>query len=141
MGSSVRASCSCGYATEAMIGGGMMNFHNTCLFPALCGECDQLVAVNLLAQPGAPVTGCVLVPGSVDHHERGRRGGGQLAGGIERLADDDSQPHGAARSDTDVPIARLHQKHCRRIGRRDRNGIGHGVSKKPETMRPRNTIR
>lgn len=50
MGSSVSASCSCGYSADAMIGGGMLSFHNTCLFPAICNECDEIVEVNLMAE-------------------------------------------------------------------------------------------
>ena len=50
MGSSVKAACECGYSSEAMIGGGMMNFMTTCLFPAICSDCHELVEVNLLAE-------------------------------------------------------------------------------------------
>jgi len=31
-----------------LVGGGMMNFQTTCLFPCLCENCHRIVEVNLL---------------------------------------------------------------------------------------------
>ena len=53
MGSSVNASCPCGYSAEAMIGGGMLNFQDTFLFPAICPKCAEVVTINLLAKTPA----------------------------------------------------------------------------------------
>ena len=52
MGSSVIATCACGYETPPlMIGGGMMNFMEYCAFPAYCAKCDHLVTVNMFDKP------------------------------------------------------------------------------------------
>lgn len=52
MGSSVIASCSCGFETPPlMIGGGMMNFHEFCAFPAYCAKGNHLVTVNMFDSP------------------------------------------------------------------------------------------
>ena len=48
MGSSVKASCKCGYAESILIGGGMSNFKTTCYFPCLCESCNEIVEENLL---------------------------------------------------------------------------------------------
>ena len=50
MGSDVIAECQCGLKTNIMIGGGMMNFMDTCYFPCLCQSCQDVVEVNLLAK-------------------------------------------------------------------------------------------
>ena len=50
MGSQVIAKCECGLAAEIMIGGGMINFMNTCYFPCHCNNCHNVVEVNLLAE-------------------------------------------------------------------------------------------
>jgi hypothetical protein len=50
MGSSVKASCKCGYGESILIGGGMLNFKTTCLFPCLCEDCKEVVQGNLLAK-------------------------------------------------------------------------------------------
>lgn len=50
MGSSVTASCECGYRASALIGGGMANFMDVCYFPALCNDCKEIVQVNLLSK-------------------------------------------------------------------------------------------
>jgi len=47
MGAEVVATCSCGYETSSLIGGGMLNFDRVCIFPALCEDCRLLVSVNL----------------------------------------------------------------------------------------------
>ena len=46
MGSSVQAFCPCGVEEEIMIGGGMLNFEETCLFPFCCEKCRSLVEAN-----------------------------------------------------------------------------------------------
>jgi len=40
MGTMATASCDCGYATNVMLGGGIVNFKTLCLFPVLsrCGS-------------------------------------------------------------------------------------------------------
>ena len=50
MGSAVRAACKCGYNSEFLIGGGMLDFMKMCHFPALCHECNNIVGVNLIAR-------------------------------------------------------------------------------------------
>ena len=55
MGSSVIGTCSCGYETEAAVGGGMRNFKTSCYFPCLCESCRTVVSANLLAAaPACP---------------------------------------------------------------------------------------
>lgn len=51
MGSAIRAKCECGYDQEFLIGGGMSNFEELCLFPCLCRECKAIVSANLLQNP------------------------------------------------------------------------------------------
>ena len=51
MGSQAFAYCACGMSATSLIGGGRRDFHENCLFPALCRDCDQVVAVNLLQTP------------------------------------------------------------------------------------------
>ena len=51
MGSSVRASCDCGYEHEFLIGGGMTSFHELCSFPCLCRDCQRVVQANLFQSP------------------------------------------------------------------------------------------
>ena len=52
MGCSAIASCPCGYDSgELMIGGGMRNFHEVCLFPAYCKEGNHLVDINMHEHP------------------------------------------------------------------------------------------
>lgn len=51
MGSSVKASCKCGYEQEFAIGGGMMSFQELCWFPCLCRGCKRIVQANLLQTP------------------------------------------------------------------------------------------
>ena len=49
MGSSLTASCECGYTTgQLMVGGGIQTFKTTYIFPAFCRDCQDLVATNLL---------------------------------------------------------------------------------------------
>ena len=50
MGSSVMAICPCGVEAEIMIGGGMMDYETTSLFPCCCEKCHSLVEVNLLVK-------------------------------------------------------------------------------------------
>ena len=50
MGSQVVAKCECGVEASILIGGGMLNFTTTCLFPCLCESCHRIVEVNLLAK-------------------------------------------------------------------------------------------
>ena len=60
MGSQVVARCDCGVEESILIGGGMMDFQTTCLFPCLCENCHSVVQVNLFSkalkcpQCGAP---------------------------------------------------------------------------------------
>jgi hypothetical protein len=51
MGSEVRAKCECGYDERFLIGGGMSNFDELCLFPCLCRVCKRIVPANLLQKP------------------------------------------------------------------------------------------
>lgn len=48
MGSKVIATCDCGLSEGILIGGGMLNFTTTCLFPCCCKSCNNVVEVNLL---------------------------------------------------------------------------------------------
>ncbi len=50
MGSSIRATCPCGYHASSLIGGGRMNFETTCYFPCLCETCQAMVQANLFAR-------------------------------------------------------------------------------------------
>jgi len=50
LGSQVTAKCQCGLDTSILIGGGMLNFMTTCYFPCLCGQCCNVVQVNLLVK-------------------------------------------------------------------------------------------
>lgn len=50
MGAEVNAVCECGYQSNSLVGGGMLNFQTTCYFPALCKVCKELVQVNLFAK-------------------------------------------------------------------------------------------
>lgn len=51
MGTEALALCDCGLRASSLIGGGFSNFHETCLFPAFCRGCHQVVEVNLLQPP------------------------------------------------------------------------------------------
>jgi hypothetical protein len=51
MGSSVTATCTCGFTGEYLIGGGMEDFETTCCFPCLCETCNTVVEANLLSTP------------------------------------------------------------------------------------------
>lgn len=51
MGSSVKATCECGYEQPFQIGGGIATFRELCLFPCLCRNCKQIVGANLLQRP------------------------------------------------------------------------------------------
>lgn len=48
MGSAVNATCTCGLATQVLVGGGMLTFETTCYFPCHCRQCRNVVQVNLL---------------------------------------------------------------------------------------------
>jgi len=48
MGSQVEAICKCGHEETFMIGGGMANFTEVCMFPCLCQDCNVIVGANLL---------------------------------------------------------------------------------------------
>ncbi len=48
MGSQVVAECNCGVKASILIGGGMLNFMDTCYFPCMCESCNRVVQVNLL---------------------------------------------------------------------------------------------
>lgn len=50
MGIQIRASCNCGVNADVQIGGGMMDFTTSCLFPCLCNNCHSIVDANLLAK-------------------------------------------------------------------------------------------
>ncbi len=50
MGSEVMASCKCGLSENILIGGGMLTFTTTCLFPCYCDSCNNVVEVNLLSE-------------------------------------------------------------------------------------------
>lgn len=56
MGSSLIASCPCGYSSEELaVGGGMADFQTYCGAPALCETCRAVVVVNYLDdQPVCP---------------------------------------------------------------------------------------
>jgi hypothetical protein len=52
MGSTIKASCRCGFRTEnLLVGGGMFNFTYYCACPAYCKKCEALTLTNLLAVP------------------------------------------------------------------------------------------
>ena len=51
MGAMASASCSCGYSTELLLGGGMSDFETVCLFPIYCRTCRTLQEANLLESP------------------------------------------------------------------------------------------
>ena len=42
MGQLVKASCSCGYSTNAIVGGLRRSFLSVCFFPYLCRDCDDI---------------------------------------------------------------------------------------------------
>ena len=49
MGSILQASCSCGFRMPRIgVGGGMMDFEDTCMAPAICKKCDNFLVLNLL---------------------------------------------------------------------------------------------
>jgi len=48
MGSSLIASCECGYTTDQLIvGGGMRTFSTIYIYPAFCSNCRDLAMINL----------------------------------------------------------------------------------------------
>jgi RNA polymerase subunit RPABC4/transcription elongation factor Spt4 len=51
MGSQVIASCDCGLQATILIGCGMLDFPNVCLFPAHCKHCKRVVEANLARKP------------------------------------------------------------------------------------------
>ena len=51
MGSTVEASCKCGYRATSDVGGGKSNYLTVDLMPALCEHCQTLVTVNKCAKP------------------------------------------------------------------------------------------
>ena len=51
MGTSVFATCTCGYHAEGSVGGGMSDFQDVCLFPCLCEGCHEMVDTNLFSTP------------------------------------------------------------------------------------------
>jgi hypothetical protein len=56
MGSMMVARCACGYESGTLlIGGGMLDFHEVCYWPAWCESCFEVVAVN--AMPTSPACG------------------------------------------------------------------------------------
>jgi len=63
VGSVLKATCVCGFASDDVFaGGGMDNFTTTCMAPALCRECGRLIVSSYLADRpccrvcGEPVT-------------------------------------------------------------------------------------
>ena len=49
MGSTLQVSCSCGFRIkEIAVGGGMLDFNDTCSAPALCRTCNRFLVLNLL---------------------------------------------------------------------------------------------
>jgi len=55
MGLMVIAKCECGLETDLVIGGGSIKSVETCYFPCLCENCQNIVMVNLLAdEPRCP---------------------------------------------------------------------------------------
>jgi len=52
MGSSVKATCRCGFRTKDLfVGGGMLNYTTFCAWPAYCKSCGALTSTNLLEVP------------------------------------------------------------------------------------------
>jgi len=52
MGSTVKATCRCGFRTEdLLVGGGMLNFTTFCACPAYCKSCGALTSTNILEVP------------------------------------------------------------------------------------------
>jgi len=47
MGQSIKASCSCGYSTNAIVGGLRRSFLSACFFPFLCRDCDDIFEGDL----------------------------------------------------------------------------------------------
>ena len=47
MGQLVKASCSCGYSTNAIVGGLRRSFLSVCLFPFLCRDCNDIFSGDL----------------------------------------------------------------------------------------------
>ena len=63
MGMHVIAECACGFGASSYIGGGMLNFQTTCLFPCLCECCHDMVQVNVLHEPMlCPHCGGAVIP-------------------------------------------------------------------------------
>ena len=49
MGSFLQPSCSCGFRpTGVSAGGSMSDFQDTCMAPALCKSCNELLELNIL---------------------------------------------------------------------------------------------
>ena len=51
MGSTVEASCKCGYRATSDVGGAKSNYLTVDSMPALCEDCQALVTVNKYAKP------------------------------------------------------------------------------------------
>lgn len=48
MGSSIRATCQCGFEDDAVVGAGMLDFEEHCAFPGFCTACRSLITLDLL---------------------------------------------------------------------------------------------
>ena len=51
MGTMASANCSCGYARQLQLGGGMLDSETTCLFPICCRTCRAVQVANLIESP------------------------------------------------------------------------------------------
>lgn len=49
MGSSLIASCQCGYEKHVFLGAGRSNFETVCHFPHYCDDCKEVVSVDIFS--------------------------------------------------------------------------------------------
>lgn len=51
MGSILKASCPCGFASEFAAGGGIHTFNELCNAPAICPNCKDFLVLNFFDRP------------------------------------------------------------------------------------------